>query len=303
MKKQNSLGVIVGRFQFYTPHDAHVALIDYVRERHQKVLVLLGYNSVRFTPYNPYPTDIRAQMLQGIYGDIEIDVIADSQVSEEEWSTRLDQVVSTHAGDSPVVLYGGRDSFIKDYYGQFETAEIPEVPGLSASKLREEIDLTPIDSDDYRIGFLHAIKRQYSITDPTVDLVIHSKDFSRAILGRRGEGSPFRFCGGFVDPSDQSLESSVLREQEEEVLGVKVKLPQYICSQRIDDRRYKGSDYGPMTTLFGLEHISGDPVGGDDMEAGGVDWYPLDETLFSQIDEEHYLLLASLLKYKKQRAQ
>lgn len=61
-------------------------------------------------------------------------------MSDEEWSSDLDkQILAITNGNSDVILYGSRDSFIEHYTGQFETYEYQQKLTLSGTKLREEL--------------------------------------------------------------------------------------------------------------------------------------------------------------------
>ena len=41
-EKKTEIGVIIGRFQIHTLHDAHVELIQHVLSLHSKVIIFLG---------------------------------------------------------------------------------------------------------------------------------------------------------------------------------------------------------------------------------------------------------------------
>ena len=46
------VGVLVGRFQVHKLHQAHLDLIRYVIERHDRVLIFLGTSSSRVVTYH-----------------------------------------------------------------------------------------------------------------------------------------------------------------------------------------------------------------------------------------------------------
>jgi bifunctional NMN adenylyltransferase/nudix hydrolase len=303
MKNEGTLGVVVGRFQLHELHAGHIGLLDFVNDRSDKMLILVGHSSVRYTPDNPYPVSIRKQVLETRYPDAIILPLADSQSSHEHWSAVLDETIKGINDGREVTLYGSRDSFIPKYYGEFKTEEIPAVSQHSATCVRDEVSGEFLNDPAFRRGWLSAIYSQYTVTDPTVDVAVHNSDFSQVLLGRRGKGSPLRFFGGFVDPEDDSYEMAARREREEEVTGIKTMGPEYIGSVKVDCPRYGGSKYGIMTTLFSMEYIKGDPVASDDMAGdhlskGSVEWVDLDESLSSAIDKNHIPLLEMLLKYK-----
>ncbi len=298
--KNSKVGVAVGRFQIHELHEGHVALLDYIAERHELMIILVGYNTIRFNTSDPFPFEIRKQMLETRYPKAVILPIQDSPISSKHWSVTVDETISGVCSSQKAVLYGSRDSFIPKYSGVYYTKYVRELPNRSATQIREEISGEYINDPMFRRGWLAAILTQFAITDPTVDMAIHTADFSKVLLGKRDkESEHYRFFGGFVDPNDKSCEDAAKRERIEEAMGVKVSNPEYIGTQRIKDPRYKKSKYGIMTTFFAMKHMSGEPRAGDDI--GWLGWRNLDESLFSVIAPEHVVLVRMLLQYKRER--
>ena len=297
MEKQTSLGVVIGRFQVPELHQGHRALIDYAAERHKRVLILVGCNNVRPTPENPYSFDIRQKMITAEYPNALIVALPDSPVGHKHWSANVDKLVHRATSDETAVLYGGRQSFIPKYSGVYSTVEIPEVPNCSGTDMRQSMSETAVVDTAWRLGYLAALKQQYPVTDPTVDVVIHTKDWRNILLGRRGNGALLRFPGGFVEAHDDSCEAVAIRERAEEVLGVDVGDPRFIGTKRIKDPRYGQGTYGVMTTFFAMEYCGGDNIrAGDDM--GVVDWYRVTPDLINEITPEHHDLFQMLLNYR-----
>ncbi len=299
MEKLDSLGVVIGRFQIHELHEGHVALLDYVDQRHTQLLILIGHNNIRFNTADPFPFHIRKQMLETRYPRAIILPLLDSPIGNEHWSSVVDEKVQSIRPDGKAVLYGSRDSFIPKYCGRFPTVLVPEFPNRSGTEVRQSVARQYIDDPLFRLGWLAAIQSQFVVTDPTVDVAIHTPDFTRVLMGRRGKGAPLRFFGGFVDKTDQSYEEAALRERGEEVLGVTLGEPVYIGSLRVNDKRYGRCEYGIMTTLFAMEYRGGEAVAGDDM--GLAEWCDLDGSLMEQVSPEHQKLLALLLKYKEKK--
>lgn len=299
MQKQKSLGVVIGRFQIHELHEGHLWLLDYVHERHEQLLILVGHNSIRFNTVDPFPFHIRRQMLKSRYGEAIILPLPDSPIGNRHWSMTVDEKVSGMCGAEGATLYGSRDSFIPHYTGSFRTEEVPELQNRSATLVRAEAAGNHVDDPMFRLGWLAAIHEQYTITDPTVDMAIHSSDWTKVLMGRRGHGSPLRFFGGFVDPTDESYEEAASRERTEEALGIEVGLPQYICSARINDPRYGRSSYGIMTTFFAMEYLGGEATAGDDM--GLTEWCMLDESLRERVAPEHQKLVDQLLVHQRKQ--
>ncbi len=299
MKKLDSLGVVIGRFQIHELHEGHVALLDHVVERHKQLLILIGHNNIRFNTADPFPFHIRKQMLETRYPRAIILPLLDSPVSNEHWSSVVDEKVESASNNGEAILYGSRDSFIPKYHGRFPTELVSEFPNRSGTEVRQDAASQHIDDPLFRLGWLAAIHAQYVVTDPTVDVAIHTPDFKRVLMGRRGENSPLRFIGGFVDKTDQSYEEAAIRERLEEAVGAQVGEPVYVGSQRINDKRYGRSEYGIITTFFAMEYQGGDATAGDDM--GLVVWCDLDESIVDQIIPEHRPLFTLLLKYKARK--
>jgi bifunctional NMN adenylyltransferase/nudix hydrolase len=299
MSKEKSLGVVIGRFQIHELHEGHVALLDYVAELHTDMLILIGHNSIRFNTVDPFPFHIRKQMLESRYPKAVILPLLDSPISNEHWSSVVDEKVAATSYNGKATLYGSRDSFIPKYSGRFPTQEVPAFANCSATKVRAEVALEYINDPMFRLGWLAAIREQYVVTDPTVDMAIHTADWNRILMGRRGTGSQLRFFGGFVDKDDQSYEVAANREQAEEALGIEVCEPQYIGSLRINDPRYGRSEYGIMTTFFGMEYKGGDAYAGDDM--GLVEWCDLEASLTPRVSPTHHGLFKLLLAHKEKQ--
>jgi len=299
MKQLKTLGVVIGRFQIPELHEGHIGLLDEVATRHEQMLILVGHNTIRFNTDDPFPFHIRKQMLESRYPRATVLPLMDSPISNEHWSSTVDKKVASVSETGKAVLYGSRDSFIPKYTGQYPTQELDELPNVSATQVRALVGAEIVDDPLFRKGWLSAIHWQYSVTDPTVDMAIHTADFNQVLLGRRGADSPLRFFGGFVDPEDESFEVAAGREQVEEAMGIEVSKPKYIASQRITDPRYGKSKYGVMTTFFAMEFQGGVPEAGDDMDL--TQWCDLNEQLLGVVAPEHVVLVELLLKYKQER--
>jgi bifunctional NMN adenylyltransferase/nudix hydrolase len=297
--KSSSVGVVIGRFQIHELHDGHLELLNYVADHHEKFLILVGYNTVRFNTANPFPPEMRVAMLKDFFPEAEVLPLLDSPVSPQHWSATVDALVEGVAQGNDAVLYGSRDSFIPDYFGRYKTVELSAFATHSATEIRDQIGRELINDPMFRRGWLAAIHRQYTVTDPTVDVAIYKPDFSEVLLGRRGAGSPLRFFGGFVDPDDDSYEVAAMRERTEEALGIKVGQPIYLGSKRINDPRYRNTPYGIMTTFFGMEYFSGTAEAGDDM--GLAEWAPLIPELLQEVSPTHHGLYQLLLNFKEKQ--
>lgn len=305
MKK---IGVIIGRFQCKHLHEGHINLYNSVLERSDEVIVLVGSAVPKLTNRNPLDYKSRELMLKSSLPNVHVAGIRDFN-HNERWSENVDKVIQQILVDHvtnnepdgahifEITLYGSRDSFIPHYSGQFPTVELLmcEVEGVSASVIRAEISKTPLASEDFRAGVIYAVGNKYPTTYPTVDIAIYNHNH-QVLLGRKEFESAYRFIGGFVDPTDLTLEAAALRECLEEV-GENVKLDdfRYVSSRKVNDWRYRGTSDGIMTTFFICKYRGGEVVASDDIvEVKWVSLSGLDET---NLVGEHLPLLADLKAY------
>lgn len=141
---------------------------------------------VRCTKNNPLPYVSRKRMIEEEYpGKFEICYKTDV-MSDEEWSSDLDkQILAITNGNSDVILYGSRDSFIEHYTGQFETYEYQQKLTLSGTKLREELKKNIGTSEDFRRGCIYATQNNWTYYYPTVDCAIFTDDsYSKIYLAK-----------------------------------------------------------------------------------------------------------------------
>lgn len=284
------VGVIVGRFQVNELHEAHRQIIDHVCRNHKKVIVFLGVSPVLTTKNNPLDFVSRKEMLLQAYPSVTIMPIPDHP-SDIEWSKELDSRIREACPINSVLLYGGRDGFVKYYHGQFETTEIEQTIFVSGTEVRKEVSREVKPTTDFRSGVIYAAYNQYPKVFATVDVAILDGD--RLLLGRKANQSKFRFLGGFTDPTDNSYEDAAKREVEEES-GLVVDEIVYLGSSKIDDWRYRSEEDKIMTHLFTAKYTSGNPQATDDIAE--LRWYPLNDLTEEVFVKEHYPLFAILKK-------
>lgn len=294
-------GIIIGRFQINYPHAGHIQLIERVKSKSDQIIIFIGCSRARLTRSNPLSFEARAKMILRLYPDAIVEPLYDMK-SDEVWSNQLDnkiQKIVSPGVDSKlpyeVTLFGGRDSFISYYSGGHKTETVDgTVCDLSATRLRNQIANYISDSTDWREGVIFASAYKYPISFQAVDIAIVNQDKKEVLLGRKHDETLFRFIGGFVDPTDDSLESAARREAREEAGAMELADIKYLGSYRVDDWRYRKEVDKIMTAFFMTSYIFGHPVAGDDIAE--VKWFNLSTITDGDVVEEHRYLLDRLLK-------
>jgi bifunctional NMN adenylyltransferase/nudix hydrolase len=293
MEQNNAdVGIIVGRFQVDELHEAHLDLIQTVKDRHAKVIIFLGLSPVQCTTNNPLDFEARKQMIQVIYSDINILYIKDMS-SDNEWSKKLDEQIKDLVGpNQSVALYGGRESFIDHYNGKHSCIELKhkQTSFVSGSVIRKSISRTVKSSPDFRAGVIWTTANQYTNAMPTVDVAILNEDKTSILLARKKYETMYRFVGGFVD-AGETFEAAARREVMEETT-LSIHDPKYIESFVIDDWRYKNEKAKITTLFFTAKYISGKPEARDDIEE--LRWFEMNKKLKDVVIPIHLPMLEKL---------
>ena len=295
-EKQTEIGVVIGRFQIHTLHDAHIELIQHVLLFHSKVIIFLGTTPASGTQRNPLDFITRKYMLESIFTNLVILPLPDNK-SDEVWTNQIHTKVREVFPIGTVTLYGSRDSFIPYYKGGWKCTELEPSSYINATDIRSKIGKEVLQSEDFRAGIIYSVINQYPMTHPTVDILIKKGD--KVLLGRKPTQTEFRFIGGFVDPTDENEIQSCKREGMEET-GLELDNFKFICSRKIEDWRYKGiKERSIMTHFYECEVIFGTPVPQDDIEE--LKWFSLEElkeTYKLILVEEHIKLFEDYVKNK-----
>ncbi len=290
---KKTIGVIVGRFQVPTLHPGHRYLIQTAMDECNDVCLLIGDREAERTDKDPMNYETRTQMIKGIYPFITTERLLDHPC-DEAWSENLDSILDKLYPDSTKILYGSRNSFVPSYHGRHEAKVIPEYKEYSGTKFRDNAAKSPIESEDFRRGVIYAQTNRFPVSFQVADVALLDGESQNVLLGRKTTDDGWRFLGGFVDPTDESLELSAKREVYEETGGLETDDYRYIGSARIDDHRYRGQRDQIMTVLFAAKYIFGAPKPSDDIAE--LCWKPVSE-LDRVLIKEHKHLGKMLKKY------
>lgn len=294
------VGVLVCRYQCQYLHEAHVKLIDYVKERNDKVIIFIGVADTRLSHPDPLDFESRKIMVHELYPDITVLPIK-NQKCDFRWSINLDNDIlkNTELFDE-INLYGSRDSFLKNYYGSYNKIHVKDVviDGLSGTGLRCQAYNSKIDTREKREAVIWSSNHRYPTSYQTVDVAIVNFDKrgnKQILLGKKLYENKFRFIGGFVDPDDNSLEDAAYREATEECGYIQTENYKYIGSFRINDWRYRNSKDKIMTSFFMCTYFDGKCTPSDDINQ--LEWFEIKDLTEDVFEEEHIPLFNKLIHY------
>lgn len=297
---KNSIGVVVGRFQVPTLHVGHKYLLNHLKKNHTKRIICIGVALTPPSKENPMDFDTRKMMISKFDPQATILQVVDNR-SDNIWSDNLDDLIETTYPNTKVKMYGGRDSFLKNYVGKFEKCYVEAASPISGTELRALTAFDPIDSEDFRAGIIYSTHRHPPKLFMTVDIAVTRKedDVLKVLLGTKPGLTDLRFPGGFVDTTDDSLELAAKREVYEEA-DISIEGPlNLVGSYLIDDWRYKKGHDKIMTTFFHGEYTFGNLCkAGDDLASVG--WYSLNKDTLSKVTPEHKKLFAALQAFLKE---
>jgi bifunctional NMN adenylyltransferase/nudix hydrolase len=276
-----NVGIVVGRFQVPMLHAGHLELLNKVAEECEKVVVVIGSSHAINTRRDPLDYRARELMIRSTFPDFTIAGIKDRR-DDEMWSASLDGIINSIISPrDTVMLYGGRDSFIEHYKGQYKTTEVEPSIYYSGTQIREELCRNSIDSPEFRAGVVSAAYSRFPTTHPTVDMAVFNADKTQIILGAKPDDAAeglWRLPGGFVDVDDRSLKAAAKRELREELGPIEVGDWEYVTDLKISDWRFRDQDDTKLhTVLFKCTHIFGSPTPGDDLSQ--AKWFDFNKKL------------------------
>ena len=280
MSKQDSVGVIVARFQVpdITPEltPGHCHLIKTVRDRHEHVLFVLGVHGGERTDHDPLTFEERADMVRERYPDrTTIVKLRDHPYSTDRWSKWLNKVIEDEVGRD-VMLYDSRMGFTDVYSGGFPHTRIENVPSPTGSEIRRGIKYS--SQMTAREALIRAQVMRSPIPYSTNDVAVLDEIHQRVLLGTKDwlDGK-WSLLGGFLDPQlDTNDFRAAARERSEEVTGIETGALTPLGDRfRVDDPRYRQGKDKIFSRLFACTYRGGDPVGADDIKT--VRWFDRQE--------------------------
>ena len=259
-------GVIIARFQTPALHEGHLSLIRQVKQKHNRLIIVLGVSPVKGSRKNPLDYYTRERMLKQLFSDIIILPLSDQAV-DKIWSKKLDDLLANNFPQETFVLYGSRDSFIPSYTGRFQTEALPPVQDFNATAQREAASDKVFDAEEFRAGVIYNTYNLYPKVYPTVDIALFRQQRTQLLLGRKPNELSWRLPGGFADPADESFEMAARRELREECGEIEAGNMQFELSMLMDDWRYRAEVDKIITTLFSTDLLFGEPAAADDLAA------------------------------------
>jgi bifunctional NMN adenylyltransferase/nudix hydrolase len=281
---KNKVGVIVGRFQTPDLHLGHQELIQKVCKEHKKVIIVLAVSRLKGDFNDPLDFDTRSTMLSSYmekYRNINFSIVGiiDKGYDRDElWSSQLDFIINAAFPYNDFVLYGGRDSFIPHYTGKYETIELDIKQSLSATELRNKVITDVLVQDSkFRQGVIYGIGNQYPKVVPIVDIAIIQPEKLIVAMVKRSGATRWQFPGGYVDPTDETLEKAALREAYEETSLQDLGNIKYLGSSIIRDWRYEKSRDTMLGAFFVADYTHGTlSVIDKDEDIEEIDWVIFD---------------------------
>jgi bifunctional NMN adenylyltransferase/nudix hydrolase len=302
------VGVIIGRFQVPELHAGHLKLFTTVADQSDRVVVLLGISPIDgHTAENPLTFDQRQHIVLASLASVTPLVRAGAPVilpladcrTNEEWSGQIDALLHAAYPNDDLTLYGGRDSFVDAYRGKLRVEHIVAIPAIPVAGTINRAAIKETNSPDFYRGQIYALQRQHPRVHCTVDVAFvrnSESNITDTLLIQRVDSGQWCFPGGFVDPTDLSIESAAKREMMEELGLTTETVLEHIGSFRIDDFRYRGSRDKIITTFFMAHYAWGMPVL-NYAEVQDYAWVPLQLQVYPALAPHHQPLWQALFQF------
>lgn len=210
------------------PHEGHMKLISELFERGKEVIIFLACDRSFVSHKNPLGFEERKKLIdlaiaKTSHHDRTYSILPlPNQRFNHVWAHVLDTAITTHTqkpnlAPGDVGLFHSRDGFGKHYFshGRFPVIEVEEIPGVSATKLRDQVVTHRSITEDFVYG---AVAQQ--MKNPEAVLMIQTRGVIRDENGNIGlikyksnSEVAYRFPGGYFSAlKDDDFESSLERK-------------------------------------------------------------------------------------------
>ena len=301
---REEVGVILGRFQINELHTGHIALLDYVKDRYDRMIILVGVRPAEQSDTNPLSFEARKAMLLEAFPDAYVVPILDMR-SDEEWSKNVDKTIQTIYGyGCKATFHVGRDSFAPHYSGKYPIKEHAfTVHDFTSTEVRDSLRSDILNTPEARAGAINAIMNLPHRHTLMVDMYMIRPDGMggwHVLVGKKEGETKWRLPGGHVD-ADESCAMAASRELAEEtglhtVSGAESW--RIIGDFNVPDWRVRDTDrITYKTMLMTAEHSWGNIKAGSDLPE--VTWLHRRELKYPDIKvvEEHVHLFQAAEKY------
>jgi bifunctional NMN adenylyltransferase/nudix hydrolase len=224
-------------------------------KNHKKVVIFLGVSSIVGTISNPLDFTSRKLMLQEKYPEVNIISLPDKRY-DEDWYKNLDGRIREVFPIGEVLLYGGRDSFIPHYHGQFATTELEQKIYISGTEVRRQVSEEVKSSAVWRAGAIYDSFNRHPVSIQQAHTAVFNESETSMLLCKNPGEKKYSFIGGIVNPRDISLEHTARREFMDKT-STEMSIESYVGSFRLDDWKYRGERDKVMTILFKGKYIFG----------------------------------------------
>ena len=243
--------LVVGRFQSVNLDKE----IEFIKQlKHDKVLVAIVTPQSQFTKINPFDFHVISQTILGKLLGKATCVEMKTKRYPDAWTKQIDDLALDTRSFNIYIM-----GEFPDYMGTYHVVKVGDDSEILSNPYQYDGPITR----EFRAGIAYAVSRQFDKVYNTVDIAGFWE--GNLLLGRKKHEKLWRFVGGFVDPEDESMERAAQREFLEEA-GSPLLDPQYVCSMRVDDWRYKKGKDKIITTLFtGKIDMITPPHAGDDI--------------------------------------
>lgn len=281
----------VGRFQTDQLTGAHRELLDRVASVPGGI-VFIGSINKPLNRKNPLSYDARQYMINCMYGD-NLKLLPLPDFREDKWWRQdIDALLELRGSNWTGI--SGPDGFAPIYQqagGRWPIEIIDPRDAYHASQRRTEVGFhtTPILEQE-RKAMIWLTQQQFPQVNLTVDIIVQNIN-NEILLGRKNvDGGLWRFPGGFVDPSDKSVQDAAKRELLEETGLSFAFTPLIECGMvKIDDWRLRGDPDRAIYSMVFRAHVPFPAyvlgaTAGDDLDK--VEWFAPTK-IFDNLVDEH----------------